>query len=335
MSVAFVTHPRFINHLTGPGHPERPDRIRAIATAVREAGLLDSPNPFPALDLDFGTLPGGAEKLIELPAPAPADERWLLTVHTREHIESVREACAHGSAVLDEGDTPVCDQSFEIALLAVGAVLAGCDAVMDGAAGRAFCAVRPPGHHAEPDRAMGFCLFANVAIGARYLRQKHDVGRVAIVDFDVHHGNGTQAALAADDSVLFISLHQDPRTCYPGTGYASETGIGAGKGFTINLPLAAGSGDADYIRVMEESVLPALDAFKPEVLLLSAGFDAHRDDPLAQMNVTEDGFWKMTQLLAQSADRHCAGRVVSTLEGGYNLRALGRSVVDHLLGLAG
>ncbi len=333
MSVAFVTHPRFVDHLTGPGHPERPDRIRAIATAVREAGLLDSPNPLARLDLDFGTLPSAVEKLTELPLPAPADETWLRTVHTSEHIERVRHACALNS-VLDEGDTPVCEDSFEIALLAVGAVLAGCDAVMEGSAGRAFCAVRPPGHHAEPERAMGFCLFANVAIGARYLRQKHDAGRVAIVDFDVHHGNGTQAALAADDSVLFISLHQDPRTCYPGTGYASETGVGAGKGFTLNLPFEPGSNDGDYLRVMEQSVLPALDRFQPEVLLLSAGFDAHRDDPLSQINLTEDGFWRMTQLLVESANRHCDGRIVSVLEGGYNLRALGRSVVDHLIGLS-
>jgi len=335
MSVAFITHPDFVAHLTGPGHPERPDRIRAIATAVRDAGLLDSPNPFARVDLDFGVLPGANEKLIELPPAAPADEHWLRTVHTAEHIETVRRACAQSAAVLDEGETPVCEESFGVALLAVGAVLEGCDAVMEGRAGRAFCAVRPPGHHAEPDRAMGFCLFANVAIGARYLRQKHDVGRVAIVDFDVHHGNGTQAAFAGDDSVLFISLHQDPRTCYPGSGYASETGVGAGQGFTLNLPFDPGSVDSDYLRVMERDVLPALDGFKPEVLLLSAGFDAHRDDPLAQINLTEDGFWQMTQLLAQCADRHCAGRVVSALEGGYNLRALGRCVVDHLIGLIG
>jgi acetoin utilization deacetylase AcuC-like enzyme len=335
MSVAFITHPDFVDHLTGPGHPERPDRIRAIATAVREAGLIDSPNPFARVDLDFGVLRGANEKLIELPFPAPAEERWLRTVHTEEHIETVRQACALGHAVLDEGDTPVCEESFDVALLAVGAVLAGCDTVAEGRAGRAFCAVRPPGHHAEPHRAMGFCLFANVAIGARYLQQRHGVGRVAIVDFDVHHGNGTQAAFVGDDSVLFISLHQDPRTCYPGTGYATEKGVGAGRGYTLNLPFDPGAVDSDYLQVVERDVLPALDEFKPEMLMFSAGFDAHRDDPLAQVNLTEDGFWQMTRLLAQSADRHCAGRVVSALEGGYNLRALGRSVVDHLVGLIG
>jgi acetoin utilization deacetylase AcuC-like enzyme len=335
MSVAFITHPDFVAHLTGPGHPERPDRIRAIATAVREAGLLDSPNPFAGVEINFGTFPGASEKLLELPHPAPADEMWLRTVHTAEHIEAVRQACGLGNTVLDEGDTPVSTRSFEVALLAVGAVLNGCDAVVRGRARRVFCAVRPPGHHAEPHRAMGFCLFANVAIGARYLQQKHGVGRVAIVDFDVHHGNGTQAAFVGDDSVLFISLHQDPRTCYPGTGYAHETGAGAGQGFTLNLPFDPGSGDADYLRVMERDVLPALDAFRPEVLLLSAGFDAHRDDPLAQINLTEEGFWKITRLLAECADQHCAGQVISALEGGYNLRALGRSVVDHLVGLIG
>jgi acetoin utilization deacetylase AcuC-like enzyme len=335
MSVAVITHPQFVDHLTGPVHPERPDRIRAIAMAVREAGLIGSPNPFAGVEINFGTFPGACEKLLELPYPAPADERWLQTVHTAEHVEAVRRACSLGNAVLDEGDTPVCDRSFDVALLAVGAVLEGCDAIMQGRVTRAFCAVRPPGHHAEPHRAMGFCLFANVAIGARYLQQKHDVGRVAIVDFDVHHGNGTQAAFAGDNSVLFISLHQDPRTCYPGTGYAYEQGVGGGEGFTLNLPFDPGSSDADYLRVMESDVLPALDAFKPEVLLLSAGFDAHRDDPLAQINLTDDGFWKITRLLAECADRHCSGRIVSALEGGYNLRALGRSVVEHLVGLIG
>jgi acetoin utilization deacetylase AcuC-like enzyme len=328
--VAFITHPGFVDHLTGPGHPERPDRIRAIATAVRKAGLLDSPNPFATLDIDFGSFPAAPQKLIELPPPVPADERWLKTVHPAAHIESIRRVCAKGSAVLDEGDTPVCGESFEIALLAVGAVLAGCDAVMEQQADRVFCAVRPPGHHAEPDRPMGFCLFANVAIGARYLQQHHKIARVAIVDFDVHHGNGTQAAFIDDPSVLFISLHQDPRTCYPGTGYATETGVSAGAGFTLNIPFPAGSEDQDYLRAMKESVLPALDRFQPEVLLISAGFDAHRDDPLAQVNLTEEGFFEITRLLAQNADKHCNGRIISVLEGGYNLLALGRSVVYHL-----
>lgn len=319
--------------MTGWGHPERPDRIRAIASAVRQAGLIDSPNPFAPIKGDFGDFPECQNKLVELPYPLAAGEQWLRTIHTAAHIENIRQACAHGSTVLDEGDTPVCHESFEVALLAVGAVLQGCDAVMGQRVDRVFCAVRPPGHHAEPDKPMGFCLFANVAIGARYLQQQHKLGRVAIVDFDVHHGNGTQAAFINDPSVMFISLHQDPRTCYPGTGYAIETGMGAGQGLTLNIPFPAGSNDQDYLKAMHDIVLPALEKFGPEALLISAGFDAHRDDPLAQIELTEDGFFGITQLLAQSADKLCQGRIISVLEGGYNLAALGRSVVYHLNGL--
>jgi acetoin utilization deacetylase AcuC-like enzyme len=180
---------------------------------------------------------------------------------------------------------------------------------------------------------MGFCIFNNVAVGALRAREVHGVARVAVIDFDVHHGNGTQAVVEADPSVLFISLHQDPRTCYPGTGFASETGTGPGAGTILNLPMEPGSSDAQYIETFHGSVLPAIDAFKPEMLLISAGFDAHRDDPLAQINLSEDCFEEMTRLLVQAADTHASGRIVSALEGGYNLRALGRSVVRHLCGM--
>ena len=213
--------------------------------------------------------------------------------------------------MLDQGDTPVSEQSFDIALLGVGALLQSCDAVIAGQARRAFAAVRPPGHHAEVDRAMGFCLFANISIAARYLQQHHGVGKVAIVDFDVHHGNGTQAVFEADPSVLFISLHQDPRTCYPGTGFDYETGTGAGEGTILNLPMDPGSEPTtQYIEAFHARVLPAIDAFKPEVLLISAGFDAHRDDPLAQVDLSEECFEEMTKLLVQASDAHAGGRVV-------------------------
>jgi acetoin utilization deacetylase AcuC-like enzyme len=182
---------------------------------------------------------------------------------------------------------------------------------------------------------MGFCLFANVAIAAKYLRAKYSVGRIAIVDFDVHHGNGTQAAFEADPTVLFVSLHQDPRTCYPGSGFDWETGVGPGSGFTLNIPLRPGGGDAQYLAAMENQVLPRLDEFKPEFLLLSAGFDAHADDPLAQMEVSEEGFGQITRCLVEAANVHCGGRIVSALEGGYNWVALGRSVVRHLRALGG
>lgn len=329
--IGFLSDERFADHETGPHHPERPDRIRAIARAVRQAGLVDSPDPFPEFRLDTGLLPCGW-KLTELAPPKPVDEQWLLTVHGSGYIERVQQMCLIGG-VLDQGDTLVQPGSFEVALLAVGGVLQCCDAVMAGDVRRAFAAVRPPGHHAEPDRPMGFCLFANVAIACRYLQQRHEIKRLAVVDFDVHHGNGTQACLEHDPSVLFISLHQDPRTCYPGSGYDYETGIGPGVGFTLNLMMNPGSDDEDYLKAFDDRIIPALNAFAPEFILISAGFDAHQDDPLAQMNLSDWAYEVMTRRIVGVAEEHSHGRVVSVLEGGYNLRALGRCVVRHLVGL--
>jgi acetoin utilization deacetylase AcuC-like enzyme len=332
--IGFCSSSRFVEHRTSPTHPERPDRIRAIHAAVRAAGMIDSPTPFPDFRIDLGQMPKNNIKLADLGEPTPADDKWLRTVHSAHHIERVRHVCSVGGGVLDQGDTPVGPTSCEIALLAVGALLGCCDAVIQRRIQRAFAAVRPPGHHAEPDRAMGFCLFSNVAIAARYIQQAHGVAKVAIVDFDVHHGNGTQAAFEDDPSVLFISLHQDPRTCYPGTGYAWEVGEGAGRGFMLNIPMPPGAGDGEYADAFDSKVLPALDKFRPDVLLISAGFDAHRDDPLAQIELSEEAFERMTRMLVQAANVHCGGRVVSTLEGGYNLRALGRSALRHLMGLS-
>ena len=330
--LGFCTSPEFVNHLTGEHHPERPDRIRAIALAVRQAGLVDSPNPFPDFSPGFHIQPVDSPKMLEL-TPVPADLENIELVHNRKLIESIRHVCQNGGGILDLGDTAVSPASFDVALLSCGAVLGCCDAVMDGRVRRAFAAVRPPGHHAEPDRAMGFCLFSNIAIAARYLQRKYGVHTVAIVDFDVHHGNGTQAAFEDDPSVLFISIHQHPKTCYPGTGYDWESGEGPGRGTTLNIPMDPGSGDAEYIAQFESKILPRLDLFKPEILLISAGFDAHTDDPLAQMELTEEGFETMTRMLVDAANVHCGGRIISALEGGYNLGALGRSVVRHLQAL--
>jgi acetoin utilization deacetylase AcuC-like enzyme len=329
--VGFCSSPRFIEHDTGPHHPERPDRIRAIFKAIRDAGLVMSLNPLAEFDLPLGLRPLGLPPLTEL-QPQAAEERWLLTVHPQAMVDHVKHVCKL-NGVLDQSDTPCETRSFNTALLAVGAALRCCDAVMSGEVRRAFAAIRPPGHHAEPDRSMGFCLFSNIAIAARYLQQAHKVGKVAIVDFDVHHGNGTQAVFESDPTVLFISLHQEPRTCYPGSGYKYETGTGAGAGWTLNIPFDPGSGDAEYMHAMATKVLPALEAFEPGVLLISAGFDAHRDDPLAQINLSDDAFEEMTRELAGAANRLCGGRMVSLLEGGYNLRALGRGVVRHLVGM--
>jgi acetoin utilization deacetylase AcuC-like enzyme len=217
--------------------------------------------------------------------------------------------------------------------LAVGSALECCKAVVDRRVKRAFAALRPPCHHAEPDRPMGFCLFSNIAIAARYLQRAAGVGRIAIVDFDVHHGNGTQAAFEDDPTVLFISLHQDPRTCYPGSGYDTEVGVDAGRGFTLNIPFPPGASDDEYLHAFDAKVIPKLDDFRPELLMVSAGFDAHRDDPLAQLELSEEAFERMTRVLVEVSNGHCEGRLVSLLEGGYNLRALGRSVVRHLIAL--
>jgi acetoin utilization deacetylase AcuC-like enzyme len=330
--VGFLSDPRFADHQTGPSHPERPDRIRAIARAVRSAGMISSPDPFPDFRLDLPLSDAGV-KLVELPPPQPADLKWIETVHRAEYIESLRRGCELG-AILDQGDTPVHPGSFEVALLAVGGLLQCCDAVMSGEVQRAFAAIRPPGHHAEPDRPMGFCLFANVAIAAKYLQQRHGVKRLAIVDFDVHHGNGTQACFEEDPSVLFISLHQHPRTCYPGSGYEYERGEGAGVGYTINLTMDPGTEDDEYEKAFDATVIPALDRFAPEMLLISAGFDGHRDDPLAQIFLSDAAYEMMTRKLVAAAERHCGGKIVSALEGGYNLAPLGRSVVRHLIALA-
>ncbi len=332
--IGFSSSPRFVEHTTGPSHPERPDRIRAIHRAVRLAGMVESPDPFPEFEINLGISKQAGPKLVEM-EPKPADPKWLTLVHTPAMIERTRRICDAGGGLLDDEDTPVGPSSYDIALLSLGSLLGCCDAVMNGKVDRAFSAARPPGHHAEPDRPMGFCLFSNVAIAAKYIQQQYNIEKVAVIDFDVHHGNGTQACLEHDPTALFISLHQHPKTCYPGTGHDWESGSGHGDGYTLNIPFNPGSGDDQYLAAFHEKVLPELDLFKPQVLLISAGFDAHADDPLAQINLTDDCYEEMTRLLVESANRHCAGRVISALEGGYDLRALGRCVVRHLIGLVG
>ncbi len=328
----FCSSPRFADHLTGPHHPERPDRIRAIHRAVRLAGLVASPDPFPDFQIDLGPLPQASTPLVEI-EPVAVNPSVLTLVHPQALVDRVRHIASIGGGVLDSGDTPIGPASYDIALLAVGAVVEATKAVTTGRVKRAFAAVRPPGHHAEPDRSMGFCLFANVAIAARYAQQHLGIGRIAIVDFDVHHGNGTQAAFEDDPSVLFISLHQDPRTCYPGSGYDYEFGDGPGRGTTLNIPFPPASGDDEYLAAFDAKVIPKLHDFAPDLLFISAGFDAHRDDPLAQINLSEDCYTEMTRKLTTATDELCGGRVVSALEGGYNLRALGRCAVKHLLAL--
>jgi acetoin utilization deacetylase AcuC-like enzyme len=304
---AFYYHADYLLHDTGAGHPERPQRLQSVMGSLIKSVVW-----------------GHLDHLM----PNPATPEQVQLVHPETYISMVRRRCTAGERILDGGDTHVCERSYDVAMRAAGAVLDAVDGVMSGTFANAFCAVRPPGHHAETSTAMGFCLFNNVAIGARYAQQKHGVGRVAIVDWDVHHGNGTQEIFYEDDTVLYASLHQYP--FYPGTGSADETGKGKGLGLTVNCPLEAGSTEPEYLKAFETRILPALDRFHPELVLISAGFDAHRDDPLAQMRLTDDSFAKFTSLLKQIAETHAGGRIVSVLEGGYHLDALARSVESHL-----
>jgi acetoin utilization deacetylase AcuC-like enzyme len=222
----------------------------------------------------------------------------------------------------------MCPGTLDAAYLAVGGALAAADAIMQGDIDQAFCAVRPPGHHAEVDRAMGFCFFNTIAIAARYLQQQHGLQKIMIVDWDVHHGNGTQQAFYDDPTVLFFSTHQYP--FYPGTGRATETGEGQGKGLTINVPLSGGQGDEEYLEIFQKVLVPAAEKFQPECIMISAGFDAHRDDPLANMALTEQGYADMTNIVSSIAKNFAGGRIVSCLEGGYHLKALAGSVDCHL-----
>ena len=264
------------------------------------------------------------------PRPVVAHDavEWVLKVHARDYHDHVRAVCLRGGGLLDEGDTVASGRSYEAALVAVNAVLSAADSVMAGEAETAFCAIRPPGHHALPQRAMGFCLFANVAIAARYLRERHRVGKIAIVDFDVHHGNGTQDIFYEDPSVLFVSLHQHP--LWPGTGQANETGRGRGKDRTLNVQIAPFTSEAAYLEAFRANALPFVDEFRPELLLVSAGFDAHAADPLANLQLTERGFAEITRALRELAQAHCGGRLISSLEGGYDLDALEASVAAHV-----
>ena len=261
-------------------------------------------------------------------APRPATQQELAACHDLAYVDLVRREVLAGARQLSTGDTAISRASLDVAILAVGGALAAVDAVVEGRARNAFCAIRPPGHHASSARGMGFCIFNNVALAARHAQQTHHIGKVAIVDWDVHHGNGTQNIFYEDPSVFFFSTHQSP--WYPYTGPADETGQGAGLGTTMNFPFAAGAGRPQIFGAMQDKLLPALQAFKPELILISAGFDSKLGDPLGQFELTDPDFSDMTRLLMTFAREHCENRVVSILEGGYDLEGLASAVAAHV-----
>lgn len=305
-----VYHPAYLEHDMGAGHPESPNRLRAILRRLEQSGT--------------------AARLVRI-EPRKAEDRWITEIHHADYVDSLgRHAPTSGRVPLDP-DTSMSPGSLTAAYLAAGGALAGVDAIMTRQVDHVFCAVRPPGHHAEASRAMGFCLFNNVAIAARYVQKRYKLGRVLIVDWDVHHGNGTQHSFEEDPSVLFFSTHQFPY--YPGSGRASEVGRGAGKGFTINVPMDSGEGDEAYRDIFLKSLVPAADDFRPEFVIISAGFDAHHDDPLAGMALTEEGYAELTRIVTGIAARHAQHRILSSLEGGYNLTALAASVDRHIQAL--
>ena len=302
-----VYHDIYLQHQTGADHPESPQRLKAIIERLKQNGLF--------------------EQMLLLPdLPDAAD--WLTTVHDTEYIERARDSYAIGARFLDCMDVPISAKSYESAIKAVSGVLAAIDAVMNAKVKNAFCAIRPPGHHARKDEAMGFCIFNNIAIASKYIQKKYNLKKVLIVDWDVHHGNGLQETFYDDPNVLYFSTHQHP--FYPGSGSEMEKGIEKGENYTINVPLSARATDDDYRKVFEEIFTPAAMEFSPDFVLISAGFDAHKDDPIGQMQVTQKGFAELTRIVKQIAQQCCNGRIVSILEGGYDLTDLANSVEEHV-----
>jgi acetoin utilization deacetylase AcuC-like enzyme len=302
LATLLLHHPAFANHQTSPGHPERPDRYRAVEAVLGQQ--------------EFDALVRERAEVADLDAT-----RY---VHTNRYVDELEAARPNTGYVYLDGDTMMEPSTWEVVLRAVGGTLQAVDKVLDGEVRNAFVACRPPGHHAESERAMGFCLFNNIGIGARHAQKKHGLKRVAIVDFDVHHGNGTQEIFYSDPSVLYASTHQMP--LYPGTGAARETGVGN----IFNAPLAPGDGGAKLREAFEGKILPALDTFKPELIIVSAGFDAHERDPLGSLRMVESDYAWVTRKLMESAEKNCEGRLVSVLEGGYDLQGLSGSVAAHV-----
>ena len=312
MSTAILYDPRFLDHDTGPGHPERPERLAYAIRALEARPWFDQ---------------------LQHLQPGSCDRKWLEQIHSSAYVDRTREQCSAGLSYIDTPDVAVGKSSWEVAVLAAAGAIEVADSVVQGRSNNGFAMVRPPGHHAERATALGFCLFNNVAITARYLQKFHGLEKILILDWDVHHGNGTQHSFESDPTVFYISTHQYPY--YPGTGASSETGTGAGDGATLNCPMTAGYGDAEYRQAFEELILPAARKFKPDAVLVSAGFDAHRDDPLGAINLSTGFYRWMTQQMMEVADAYSGGRLISMLEGGYDLHALSECIGAHLETLLG
>jgi acetoin utilization deacetylase AcuC-like enzyme len=308
-STGFLYDERYQQHLTGNYHPEIPDRLPAVYKGIEDAGLL--------------------EKLTLIKA-SPADVKWVETVHDPNYIKRFEKACNAGENIFDTPDNQMCPATYETALLAVGGVLEAVRRVMEGELNNAFCAVRPPGHHAEVDSAMGFCYFNNIAIAARYLQTQWNIKRVGIVDFDVHHGNGTQHTFERDPTVFYYSIHQHPTFAYPGTGREFEMGKDAGYGYTKNSPVLPGQGDSEYKQLLQRDLFPAFADFKPEVILVSSGFDAHIDDNMSDIKLTTEGFSWIIKKIVEMANGYARRRLISVLEGGYSIKRLPELARNHV-----
>ena len=305
----FLYDDKYQQHLTGNYHPEIPDRLPAVYKGIQDAGLL--------------------EQLILIKA-VPADLKWVETVHDPHYIKRLQEACTRGDNIFDSPDNQMCPATYEVSLLAVGGVLEATRMVMAGELDNAFCAVRPPGHHAEVDTAMGFCYFNNVAIAARYIQKEWEIERVGIVDFDVHHGNGTQHIFERDPTVFYYSIHQHPTFAYPGTGREFERGKDAGHGFTKNSPMLPGQGDTEYKKVLQRDLVPVFADFKPQVILVSSGFDGHIEDNMSDIKLTTEGFTWIIKTIVDMAAEYAQGRLISILEGGYSIRRLPELARNHV-----
>lgn len=299
-TTSLIYHEDYLKHDAGFGHPERKERLTSTMNFLKEKGILDK---------------------LKIIKPEPATEKDLLRVHTKQHVEFIKNLSESGGGYID-GDTIASSNTYEIAKLAAGGVISAGKAVMSGKSNNSFALIRPPGHHATRNRAMGFCYFNNVAVMIRFLQEKFNLKKIFLLDWDAHAANGTMDIFYDDPSVLNVSIHQDPRTFYPGTGFMDQIGRGNGEGYTINIPVPAGTGDLDYVFLLKNFVIPILENYNPELIVLSAGQDSHRNEPISGLELTEEGYGEMTRLMLDCADRFCNGRIVAELEGGYNLESL-------------